>query len=389
MRTYVSVLFCAMGVPAMAQILPPNYPAPVDKGFVVRPGGNPANPADRAYWHVGLSTSAGAPIWDDFFAINQQPLADMGINMTYAFGTCFGGGMVQDIVQLPQAANPNVRINATSAAKWYQPAYYPQLPRVPAPPVGPNNSNSDWVDWYVEMSRPGRGIAGGAPTHQESAVNAWWNDPFGTTNNPIVTHGPDEPAGSEEAQFRETVPGLANALDHTRDPQGAHRFAVLYSGKPNAFDQRQILAAYDMLTNGYGYNVADIYVLYGNGPGALPVGSAPNLAGRVFPATLNFFTWAITNIQTVEATSANPQLDQFFFLANDHGTAWNDLMSPDRSRYLDVPKTPGGVYQGTQGIGGFGPLTDWSTLPYYVPTPPVLMLMGLGIVGGASRRRRA
>jgi hypothetical protein len=380
---FVLVLF-ALAAAAQAQ-LPNGFPAAVDKGFVLRPGGNPANPADRAYWHTGLSTSAGTPIWDDDFANIATPLAVQGVNMTYVFGQCFGGGMVQDIVQIPASVNPIARVNATSAAKWFQPAYYRVPPRVPAPPPPQaNNSNTDWVDWYTEMSRPGRGGAGGPPTHFESAMNAWWNDPFGNSPNPLRTRGPDE-TGTEEAQFRETIPGLAALVGHTMNPNG-RRYAMLYSGKPNAVDREQILTMYDVLVTGYGYNPADIFVLYGTGAAALGAATPPALAGRVWPATLNDYADQMVAIMGRVATDPNPGLNQFFFFSNDHGTAWNDLMSPDRSRYLDVPKTPD-AYGGSQGLQAYGADTNWATLPYYVPTPGGAIVLGLAGLACGRRRR--
>ncbi|MCW5754956.1 MAG: hypothetical protein KIT24_09655 [Phycisphaeraceae bacterium] len=367
-RTFatLSLFIGAVGTAlAQAPYLGPVYE---NKGSIVDPG----PPPKVSQWHVGLSTSAGKPIWDDELANYAKPLAMAGVKMAYGFGQCFGGGMIQDLVAL------GGDISATSATKWSRPAYYREsTPPAAAAPVRPglafaavaNNHNYDWVDSYIQAN-------GGGANHLNAANDAWRYDPFGT--NPATNRGPNEMGGIEFGQFGQTAAGAAAGFNH--GVAAANKFAILYSGKPNAIDGEQIVDAWNMLVGVYGYMPANIQVLYG--AGVAPVGAPAAMVGQTVAATDVNMMIAYANLGGLTA------MDQLFFLANDHGTAWNDLMGNRNRFYLDVPKTPS-QWSPSQGLDQYGPDTNWSTVPYYVPTPGTATLLAIGAMLTTRRRRAA
>jgi hypothetical protein len=407
-------LVCAAGLggPAWAQNipdLPNNFPNAANKGVWVDQAGAP-HP-----WKVGLATNAGAPVWDTDLAAMSAPLARKGVLMHFSMAQCFGGGMLQDLAAIN---NPNpgrqIRVSGGAAARWNQAAWYRESPY--AVMLGgmlpnPNNHNKDWADQYIAVS-------GGATAADTATGRAWQRDHFALGG---AARGPDEAgrfiggavqAKLETGQYRESAAGAGNAFKHNTN---AVKTAILYSGQPgghttpagqNAWtplggqspeqrpgnaniDAGQIVDMWNVLIAN-GYAAGDIQVVFGNG--ALPAGAPAAMMGRVVAATLPNLRTAFMNIGNLD------QGDQFFFFANDHGTARNAAMPADR--WLNVPKSPWGLPWHPQspspgspsGLERYlpdanDPFLGWAADPYYVPTPGTLVLAALGGLVAARRRR--
>lgn len=293
---------------------------------------------------VGLATNnANAQVWDSDLANWTNPLMMNRVKTTFAFGECFGGGMLSDLKTNAAAAGDD--FSGTSASQWNEFATY----------RGAAGKPSDWVDTYNAASW---GLA--APRHDTTASGAWRNDPYGTGAGNL---------GWEHAQWQENGAGAANKLnDSARD----HRYAILWSGSPNGIDWDQLNTAYALLTTpilGYNYDPTKVYILAGQGIADpnVPAGlmGAPNL----IPATPG-------NLQaTLGGLAGLNNMDQLFFLANDHGVIDINGMThiqPKWDQDYEPEWTP-----------------EWGNIPQsWIPTPGsgvVLALAGLA----AMRRRRA
>jgi hypothetical protein len=342
------------------------------------PAGFPATVNMPAAARVGLATNAAnTQIWDSDLANWTNPLMANGVRTTFAFGQCFGGGML-DRLQANAAANGRA-FSGTSASSWNEFAYY----------RGAGGAASDWVDTYTAASW---GLF--APRHDTTAGGAWRNDPFGTA--------PGQRA-METAQYREN--GAGGALTLSSSPR-ANRYAVLYSGGPNAIDWDQLNTMYTLLTTpivGYNYDPSKIFILSGNGVGdagyaGLPGGSALLTAPNVLPADKMLLQNTLAGMAGLNGN------DQLLFLANDHGV----IQAPG-GRILRVPKRESDYpsyppsYQPLPGypgstMGDLGYMFDLSDpmnwqvradfAQYQVtPTPGALALLGLGTLIGTRRRR--
>ncbi len=339
-----------------------------------------------APWKVGLASNAGVPVWDADLAMMARGIARGGTKMAFAFGTCYGGGMTQNLAALGlEAGGGAVTLTATSAARWNEPAWYPEgLAALRARPglttARPANDHAyDWVDSYVDSFA-------GAATAIMAAENGWRHDPFGS--NPVVDQGPNEVLRAREnAQYRQTNVA-ARGFSHMM-PAQANKYAILWSGQPAAPDRDQMVRQYNQLI-AQGYAAANISVLVGAGAADGIVGMLP--AGTVVQqATAANLQGVFTGLAGLTA------MDQLFFLANDHGTAWNPNMPVDR--WVEMPKLP--VYpSGSGSSSGNGTLPyDLENMPgngdfvgyfgqYYVPTPGPLALFSIGVGTIARRRRR-
>jgi len=336
-------------------------------------------------WKVGLATNNGVPVWDEDLALMVRGIARGGTTMAFGFGTCYGGGMTQNLAALgAEVGGGAVSLTATSASRWNEPAWYPEglaanrrRPLLAAArPV--NDHFYDWVDSYVDSFA-------GASTAISAAENGWRHDPFGS--NPGVDQGPGEVLRAREnAQYRQ-MNAAARNLQHMA-PAQANKYAVLWSGQPEAPDRDQLVRQYNQLI-AQGYAAANISVLVGAGAldgiaGMLPAGTVLQGATKV-------------NLQGVFTGLAGlTAMDQLYFLANDHGTAWNANMPVNR--WVEMPKLP--VYpSGSGGSSGGGTLPyDLENMPaggdflgyfgqYYVPAPGSLVLLGMGVVTAARRKR--
>lgn len=382
--SYASVRFVAglgaalsLALAASAQ----NNTPPTTRPFAVMP----------AQWRVGLAGYDDVPVWGDAVANMATPIAQRGTKIAFAFGQCFGGGMLTNVAGInPLMNGPGLNVSATSASSWHQTAWYPAPMNGVAVRPGlsgantPNDHSFDWVDSYVDQF-------GGNTPASVAADLAWAHDPFGTNVGPVNAAGRVERGPIERARARETAQyynvGAGGALTHNVQN---NKQAILYSGKPNAIDADQIGQAWARL-RADGYAAGNIHVLFGAGwdpqnPDAI-VNQLPLAArNQAQEANLNNLAntfLAISNIQN---------LDQLFFLSNDHGTARNNAWPANR--WVEVPKpgdnSPSSGSTLPYDLEGWIPGTDPGLYfgSYYVPTPGTLSLGGVGLLLVGRRRRR-
>ncbi|MFA6046285.1 MAG: hypothetical protein WC718_14975 [Phycisphaerales bacterium] len=378
MNTRITSLSAALSLVLASGAFAQNTP-PTIRPFDVMPN----------QWRVGLAGNDGTPIWGDALANMVTPIAQNGTKIAFAFGQCYGGGMLTNLSTIN--AGPNgvaINISATSASSWHQTAWYPApINGVSVRPglTGantPNDHSYDWVDSYVDHF-------GGNVTASAAADLAWTFDPFGTNVGPVNAAGRVDRGPVERVRAREIAQyfnvGTGGTLTHNVQ---TNKQAILYSGKPNAADADQMSQAWASL-RADGYAAANIHVLFGAGWDPLNPNAIVNmlpLAARnqAIEATENNLANTIANIGAI----AN--LDQLFFLSNDHGTARNNAWPANR--WVETPKPGDGPSSGSQlpyDLEGYTPGTDPTLYfgSYYVPSPGALSLGGLGLLMITRRRR--
>jgi len=292
---------------------------------------------------VGLaSNAAGAYVWDTDLAAWTNPLMVNRVQTSFAFGQCFGGGMIENLRANAAAAGSN--FSATSASQWNEFATY----------RGAAGQTADWVDTYIAGSW---GLL--APRHDTTASDAWRNDPYGSAGNNL---------GWERAQWMDNGTGAANKLnDFGRD----NRYAILWSGSPNAIDWNQLEVAYSLLTLpiiGYNYDPSKVFILAGMGVG--DAGLPPALAGvpNLLPATPMLLQATLAGMAMLGAA------DQLLFMANDHGVI-NILGKSYEQPKWSEDEPP-----------NWDP--EWGNIPSsWLPTPGTGILLALAGMLGARRRR--
>jgi hypothetical protein len=323
-KAFAVALGLSLASYASAQ-LDPNFPVYKSK-----------NAAPIAGIKVGLAAQNNATVWDTDLAMWTNPLMVNQVKTTFAFGQCFGGGMIEDLRNNAAAANSD--FSGTSAAQWNEFAFYPR-------PGG-----TDWVDQYTIAAAP-------APRADTIASNAWLNDPFGTAPGNL---------GWEHAQWQSVGAGNAVKLN---DAAANNRYAILWSGDPNNTDWNQLSAMYNQLTVGYGYNANNIHILAGAGAADPLLPPALALAPNLRSATPNNLQMTLGGMNNLGA------MDQLFFLANDHGVININGVThrqPKRDGYNMPDNDP-----------------IWGHIPQsWVPAPgtTAFLIMSAGL---ATRRRRA
>lgn len=380
MNTRITSLSAAFSLALAAGAFAQNTP-PTTRPFDMMPN----------QWQVGLATNNGAPIWGANLAGLATPLAQSGTKLAFAFGQCYGGGMLTNLSAIAPVPNgPAINISATSASSWHQSAWYrAPINGVPVAPglLGANTINDhsyDWVDSYVDH------FSGAVPA-SAAADNAWAFDPFNTNTGPVNAAGRVDRGPVEQLRAREIAQyynaGAGGTLVH-QPPAQANKYAILYSGVPNAVDADQIGNAWNRLIAD-GYAAGNIQVLFGAGwnpanPNAI-VGMLPLAArNQALQATENNLINAFAAVGNLGAS------DQLFFLANDHGTARNNAWPINR--WVETPKPGDSSSSGSQlpyDLEGYTPGTDPSQYfgSYYVPAPGALSLGALGLLVIARRRR--
>lgn len=316
---------------------------------------------------VGLAAQDGV-VWNTDLAAWSNPLMANQVEMTYAFGECFGGGMLDSLQANAAAANDD--FSGTSASQWNQFAIY----------RGTAGKAADWVDTYTAGQAP----APGAPRHDTTAGDAWLNDPYGTA--PLQLSW-------ETAQYRENAAGGAITLT---DMAVANRYAILWSGQPNNIDWDQLNTEYDLLTATYNYKPANIFVLAGTGlPGAtaaLPAGSALLTAPNLTNALINILHLDLTSLTNLDDE------DQVLFWANDHG-----VIQGGNAPAVMVPRYGGpGTYSPppTNALPDIYDMSDpsnwvvqaqWVPDEVAVPEPSTiaLVVIGISVTMGCRKRRRS
>jgi len=356
-------IYCAS---APAQ-LPAGYPAAVN----CPPGVN-----------VGLATSLGAPVWSSDLANWTQPLMQNQVETTFAFGECFGGGMLDPLQANAAAAADD--FSGTSACQYNQLASYPTA----ATPT-------DWVYGYTGYQ------SGAGPDRADTtAGQAWLGDGYSTAPGNL---------GWETAQYRDNLNGGPVKLT---DVPAANRYAVLWAGQPNMIDWDQLDEEYDTLTSpAFGWKAANIYVLAGAGAFAVPAGLL--VGANVQPATAANLQLLLTSPGGLDATLDDN--DQFFFMAADHGVVqglggaavvvprWTPSSTNNPPPYMPSSYPYGSGLSSYGSVGALGAIfdmsdpTNWTVQAQYVsdeivvpePSSIALVIIGVTIIAGCrvSRRR--
>jgi len=330
-------------------------------------------------WSVGLASAAGnVPVWDRDLANIVKPFAASGVDLSFAFSQCYGGGMISDLMALPAASgNLNARIAATSAVKWNQAASYPKgflvdrrVPLLTGAAVVKDHF-FDWADSYITYS-PNNTALG-------NANNARRTNPLGSNAGAAagnVDQGPVERVSRSEVEQYDSTNAAADNIIHNTVAANK-RFAILWSGQPNDVDAAQISREYNQLiVNGYNNN--NIRIMFGTGA-ADPVAATLPGAALVRAATKDNLALLLdTTVGTFGSVLvAN---DQLFFFANDHGTAWHPDMPPNM--WIETPK-----YGGESNLPYLPGDLDGPTLPPLVPTPGAALIFGVAGIFAARRRR--
>lgn len=378
----------AVGSAAAAPFPLPGTGDPAFPAFAPQPVPMPGRNPERS----GLSTKLGAlqPVWDHDLAAMVAPLAAAGTQLNFAFGQCFGGGMIDNLVSIGGGAD----LTATSASRWDEFAYYRR-------PIAIGGVDTDWVDTHIDAELPA------SPTIERIAYNAYRNDPWGVS--PVAPRGNERRL--ETAQWGQVA---AAAGTRTLDTKvDANRYAVLYSGQPQAEDWEQLELQFDVLTNVYNYDPANIFVVAAAGFASIPAGNllrdpiAGIPAANGMPATVD----DLDSLLTVTLGGLGMD-DQLFFLANDHGVLQTGMMQPGcwiqaPKRPGDLPEpelppelppaSPGGYSPPGQYLGSLTEIFDiqpdqqfWQVRPSwsqnYIPTPGTAVL--LSVVPLTLHRRR-
>lgn len=316
----------------------PPFPAFADQSLVMPVMGGPPERAGLATKNANI-----APIWDHDLAAWSAPIAMAGAQLSFAFGQCFGGGMLDNLKNLGAGD-----ISATSASRWDEFAWYPR-------PLAQGGINKDWADVYLDKLAS---AAGPGPLYRDLADHAYKNDPWGTFAG--APRGNE--AARETAQWAERgfLPGFLAPDDQARN----NRYAVLYSGEPNAVDRAQLNRAFQILTNpaGLNYRRDRIYVVAGNGAlEPLPAGAGDiydPVNGVPMANRLDATPADLQNLLTVTLAGLGAA-DQLLFFANDHGVLQTSRMAP--GCYIRIPK---------QGDPSYPSPSYPHTLPYSPSMPP-------------------
>jgi hypothetical protein len=259
-----------LGVVALA-----NGQPPPPNAVVIQPGG----------WHSGLAVNAGPVVWDNALAAMAAPqLFVGGPRVSFTFGTCFSGGMIDDIMGI---APGGADVSANSSCQWNEFSFYSFAA---AGLVG-------YTDAWNLAAIPGAVD----PDTLDIATGAFNGDNYSNAPGMLAWESP---------AYWDTV-----AFDVRPGPDG-FGYAILWAGDPDhGEDGRELSNLYANLVLNYGYAPLDIWVLYG--AGAVPgwFGGAAGLPPNVAAATR-------ANLAAVWAglpAGLVPD-DVIVFYANDHGT---------------------------------------------------------------------
>jgi hypothetical protein len=236
----------------------PTPPPPTPPGVGTTPTPSPPFQSQPANKSSGLVTADNKRVWDDEFAKwIKDNIPDGGYkNLTFVFGQCFGGGMIDELMRQNVAAFSASRHDQTSrfeetkeehASRLHttvaqlEAAYHGQWPSY----VNPSPESGFLEGWVIGAQLN--------ETLQQIFDFAFWFDPFGP-------HG-DTPR--EEPQARYQPEGSKNVKLH----DGTSNHVILYAGDAhNWADWNDVNRVHDILTEVYPYHYSEdeITVLYGN-----------------------------------------------------------------------------------------------------------------------------
>ncbi len=301
-------------------------------------------PADE---HSDLSTSDGS-IDDDEFAGWIRQYFPASRNMAFVFGTCFGGGMLDDLQSLG-SGHPNVFLGAASR-------------------------HDEEANFYEEGDHP-RSFLGAFARAARAHPTETFGQLFGRAvqDNPFGANGEDDAQNAEHPQNASTGSGASTPL---YDPNATSHHAILFAGEPEATDRQEMNTMRQALVRA-GYPSGNVTVISGGSREQLRQ-ALQNVGGQM---------------------NAN---EQFFFYAADHGSTSVDqegecseegcsgtttphmqegaASTPDNRPQIEItaPSTSGGcevIFNG-ESIGPLTPFTTTTRLPippdeieYYPPAP--------------------
>ncbi len=291
--------------PTVAQGPAPPPPAQANPPYFVWKAGGRGDQSTVANQHSGLVTWTDT-IDDETFAGEFDDAIDDGgaayaqIPLVFVFGECFGGGMIDDLNDLP-INNP---ISIVSASFFNQVALYPL--------AGGNGNDFVWAYVHALANLIN-------PTAQTIAAQAATDDPFGWSPRPTPARN-GETRGSETPEYYSWNNGDNTAIVRPANETNA---VILWAGRPKQVDDQQLAQMFLNLI-ARGYNPNNIVVLFASGaPANSPalVAAMQNVYGgnmsHLRPATQA----ALTNVLTTWAFPAGVQNppQYVFFMAVDHG----------------------------------------------------------------------
>jgi hypothetical protein len=280
--------------------------------------GNPGDQSTVPGQHSGLVTWIGPNLDDVQFAnltkmrINANQQAYGAIPLVYAFGECFGGGMIDEL-DAAIAANP---ISIVTAAFFNQRAIYPE----------DAGNHMDFMRAYINAILASPNISAQGVAAQASA-----DDPWGWNGKPNPPRSNLEILGAETPEYYSKNNG--DHIDLERDPSEVNS-VIIWAGQPELEDDHQaarlILALVDL-----GFDPENIVALFASGRPA----NSPDLVStmqalykfdppawgqsHLRPATRAEFD----NVLKSWALPRNPfaPINLYFFISLDHGcnNAWN------------------------------------------------------------------
>lgn len=234
-------------------------------------------------WHNSGLSAQGDTIWDWQFAdlVGTYIEAPGYLDMKFMFGQCYSGGFINDLIDFSDIA-------VSAAAQWDHTSSYEDT-------TGPPYWDGDYENY-------------------DSYAQRWteWmslNDPFSTQFDAHLAGLGYSDAVTEGAEFWCDVPLMEDA----RLDDGLSLHAILYVGGYNDADERDYFdytttMMYDALVGEYGYNPANIHVLFGSNPELAP-------GVNTYEATYDNLEFAFAEI----SLTMNPD-EEFFFWSDDHGT---------------------------------------------------------------------
>ncbi len=231
----------------------------------------------------------------------EKYIGDNCSDMIFIFGTCYGGGMIDDLVEL----NKKCKLIACSASRHNETS------------LGGSNFGN-WAkpeDYYKKAWKDA--AENPAKTVNQICHEAEQNDVRGPNGNPVKEHPQKKLDGA----------GAANIKIGNRSTATSYH-AILFVGVDAPRHKNDLKRMYDNLKAKYGFTDDNIHVLALNGPGSVPGVTVDG----------NGTSDALEN----ELKKIQPKMnesEQFLFWADGHGN-WEKL----NSTVTEVPHSTNTTY---------------------------------------------